>query len=76
LLIVIFAEGSESPLTEFRQLQNLLQIEKLKQMRLTTSLSNFIYVSLVLAENSVPFFHTYIQQRGHHVVLLCRMFYL
>ena len=39
-LLVIFAAGSESALTEFCQLENSLQMEKLKQMRLTMSLSN------------------------------------
>jgi len=39
-LIVIFASRSENPLMEFRQLENSLQVKKLEQMRLTTSLSS------------------------------------
>ena len=32
LLLVIFVPGSESPLTEFRQLENSLQMEQLRQL--------------------------------------------
>jgi len=39
-LLIIFAAGSKSPEMEFRQLENSLQMEKLKQMHLTMSLSN------------------------------------
>jgi len=48
---------------EFQQLENSLQTEKLKQMRLTTCLSKkklpfFVYVGLVVPENGAPFFST------------------